>query len=241
MSIKLALFDLDHTLLPVDSCGIWAYFLISHCGAKAEEYKKQQEKFDQDYFQGILDIEEFMDFEMFLMNNFKRKELDQLREEYFNRFIKPVFTLEAKQLVQSYRQNGAKTAIVTATQRYPVEPIADLFEVDILIASEPEIDTEGEFTGGWLYHTYKEGKVKAIKKLLKQVEFEKIQWSEIAFYSDSINDLPLLSLVAEQGGKAVATNPDERLRSIAHENGWEILQLLNYKQNPEFHHVENYL
>lgn len=237
--IKLALFDLDHTLLPVDSCGLWAYFLISKSGENREAFARRQKAFDDDYFCGKLDINEFMDFQMYLMKSFKRSELEAIREEYMKRFILPHICEDALNVVRSYKEQGVETAIVTATHRFPVEPIAEIFGVDRLIASQGEVDVNGEFTGGWLYHTFKEGKVVAVKELLKEKGLTEEDLSEVAFYSDSINDLPLLSLVSEHKGEAVAVNPDPQLLEIAKQKGWKIMQLAEETVKPQMSAVES--
>jgi HAD superfamily hydrolase (TIGR01490 family) len=238
MSVKLALFDLDHTLIPVDSCGLWAYFLISRTD-RAEEYNAIQKQFDEDYFEGVLDINKFMDFEMALLAGFSRRELEEIRQEYLDRFIKPSLTKKALDLVDFYRREGYKTVIVTATHRFPVEPIARYFQVDKLICSEPEEDAQGEFTGGWLYHTFREGKVRALKEYLTDLKVEASDLKNSCFYSDSMNDLPIMKFIDENGGRAVAANPDPRLRKYAQDHGWEILQLFDEVEKPSSAKVEN--
>lgn len=221
---SFAFFDLDHTLLPVDSSGLWAYFLISKCKEHQKEFEEHQKQFDLDYFNGVLDINKFMDFEMHLLSLFPRKRLEEFREEYLKIFIKPNIRPNAVELIRKHKQVGDKVVIVTATYRFVVEPIAKLFNADGLIAAEPEEGPDREFTGRWLWHTFAQGKVKAVEKYIS----DKGGLSTLArshFYSDSINDLPLLSFVAEHGGTAVATNPDKSLSSIAKENGWKILKL----------------
>lgn len=95
MNKKYAFFDLDHTLLPVDSCGLWAYFLFTKCGPEEEALTQKQKQYDEEYFHGQLDMEAFMDFEMAILHRFPRKELEVFREEYLRRFIKPKVTKEA--------------------------------------------------------------------------------------------------------------------------------------------------
>ena len=119
--------------------------------------------------------------------------------------------------------------IVTATYRFVVEPIAKLLDADGLIAAEPEEDADGQFTGGWLRHTFAQGKVTAVEKYVAdRGGLETLKSS--SFYSDSINDLPLLSFVAEHGGTAVGTNPDKFLSRIAKQRGWKILNLFQVEE-----------
>ena len=150
---SFAFFDLDHTLLPVDSSGLWAYFLISKCSDRKQEFERRQKQFDLDYFNGVLDINQFMDFEMHLLSLFSRAQLEEYRKEYIATYIKPNIRPNAVELVQKHKEAGDKVVIVTATYRFVVEPIAKLLDADGLIAAEPEEDADGQFTGGWLRHT----------------------------------------------------------------------------------------
>lgn len=226
---SFAFFDLDHTLLPVDSSGLWAYFLISKCSDRKQEFERRQKQFDLDYFNGVLDINQFMDFEMHLLSLFSRAQLEEYRKEYIATYIKPNIRPNAVELVQKHKEAGDKVVIVTATYRFVVEPIAKLLDADGLIAAEPEEDADGQFTGGWLRHTFAQGKVTAVEKYVAdRGGLETLKRS--SFYSDSINDLPLLSFVAEHGGTAVATNPDKFLSRIAKQRGWKILNLFQVEE-----------
>ncbi len=226
---SFAFFDLDHTLLPVDSSGLWAYFLISKCQGHEQEFERCQKQFDLDYFEGVLDINKFMDFEMHLLSLFPRKQLEQYRKEFIERYIQPNITPNAVELVQKHQDAGDKVVIVTATYRFVVEPIAELFEADGLIAAQPEEDANGEFTGGWIWHTFAQGKVDAVQKYVADKGgMDTLKRS--SFYSDSINDLPLLSFIAEHGGTPVAANPDKFLSRIAKQRGWQTLNLFRIEE-----------
>lgn len=226
---SFAFFDLDHTLLPVDSSGLWAYFLISKCSSSKQEFERRQKQFDLDYFNGVLDINQFMDFEMHLLSLFSRAELEEYRKEYIATYIKPNIRPNAVELVQKHKKSGDKVVIVTASYRFFAGEIAKLFDADGLIAAEPEENDEGQFTGGWLWHTFAQGKVTAVEKYVAdRGGLEALKHS--SFYSDSINDLPLLSFIAEHGGTAVATNPDKSLTRIAKQRGWKILNLFQVEE-----------
>ncbi len=228
-SQKLAFFDLDHTLIPVDSCGLWCYWLIDHLqDDRKEEYRKTQLRFDEEYFEGNLDIVEFMDFEMDILRKLPAPRLEEIRKEYLERFIIPQVTPEALDLVARHKAAGHKVIMVTATYRYVVEPIAELFGVDELICAEPEKDSAGNFNGKWRRHVFKTAKVAAVLELVGSLGGEKALKGSY-FYSDSINDVPLLELVASHGGTAVATNPDKYLREIAEKRKWRILDLFETK------------
>lgn len=233
MNKKYAFFDLDHTLLPVDSCGLWAYFLFTKCGSEEEALTQKQKQFDEEYFHGQLDMEAFMDFEMAILHRFPRKELEVFREEYLRRFIKPKVTKEALDLVQKYKEAGYITVMVTATHRFPVEPIAKLFHMDDLICSEPEEDEKGEFTGGWISHSFGPNKVTAVKNYMKARGQEEKNWEGCVFYSDSKNDYPLLQTMEDYGGQPYAANPDPYLEKIAKEKRWPIVRLFDSVVAPE--------
>ena len=127
---------------------------------------------------------------------------------------------EARALVERHRQLGDEPALVTGTNAYVVTPIAQEFGIEHVLAVEPE-EADGEFTGGWVgTHTCQAGKVRKVEEWLER---RGLDWSGVrtVFYSDSINDLPLLERVTEP----VVTNGDARLAAIARERGWPTLQL----------------
>ncbi len=228
-SKTFAFFDLDHTLLPVDSSGLWSYFLISKTGEDQQKNIQIEKQFDEDYVKGVLDIVKFEDFQMALLARFPRKELEQFRKEYIEKYIIPNIKPNAVELVEHHKKAGDTVVIVTATYRFVVEPIAKLFGADTLIAAEPDEDENGEFTGKWLWHTFKEGKIRAVNKFVE----DKGGLSALKnsfFYSDSINDLPLLEYISEHGGSAIATNPDKALTVIAEKRGWEIMRLFPVRE-----------
>ena len=210
--MKYAFFDLDGTLIPVDSSILWAETLLSHVGKDEKQLRAERIQYDVDYKNGCLDINKFEDFEMKLLARFPRRELDELRVQYLKRDIMPHVLPIAVDLVKKYREAGARVVMITASYRYAVEPIAELFGIRDLICAEPEEKPDGEFTGRWISENCG-GSAADLK--------------ESAFFSDSMNDFPLLDHVVRHGGKAVATNPDDRLRSTAQERHWEILELFS--------------
>ena len=223
--MKYAFFDLDHTLIPVDSSILWATRLLEKTGADKEELLIQRKKFDDDYRVGKLDIDAFEDFEMKLLARFKRRQLDTILEEFLKQDIEPYVLPQALELVQKAKDEGASVVLVTASYRYPVEPIAHLFGITDVICAEPEENAEGEFTGRCLLDNFKEHKIRGVKNYLSKRGENESVLKDSVFYSDSLNDLPLLDYISEQGGQAVATNPDDKLRSVAQAKGWQILDL----------------
>jgi HAD superfamily hydrolase (TIGR01490 family) len=218
--MRLALFDLDHTLLPIDSADTWSHFIVRRGGLDAVEYGARIERFAHDYRAGSFDVAGYVRFQMELLARFPRATLDDWHAEFMDCHVRPAIRSEARALVDAHRERGDEVAIVTGTNAYVVTPIARAFGIDAVLAVEPEIDA-GEFTGGYVgTHTYQDGKVRKVDDWLRA---NGRGWGDTptVFYSDSINDLPLLERVT----RPVVTNGDPRLLAIARERGWETLQL----------------
>lgn len=219
--MRLALFDLDNTLLSGDSDFEWAQFLIEQGVLDREVYEARNVEFYQQYKDGTLDIHEFLDFQLKPLSRHPRSQLDAWHQAFMQRKIRPIILPRGRDLVRQHRERGDLCAIVTATNRFVTEPIARAFGVENLIATEPEI-FEGEFTGRVQgVPSFREGKVTRLQAWLCA---RGLRWSdaeESHFYSDSLNDLPLLSKVS----RPVAVDPDETLRAHAERQGWEIISL----------------
>jgi HAD superfamily hydrolase (TIGR01490 family) len=231
MSItRLALFDLDHTLLPIDSADGWSHFLVhaasldaAHHGA---HFSDQIRRFAADYKDGRFDVEGYLTFQMGLLARFPRTQLELWRAAYLRVQVFPQMRFESQTLVEKHRSDGYTVAIVTGTHSFVTRPIAALFGIEHLIAVQPE-EEDGEFTGRYLPpHTYQEGKVRATEAFLAQHGTVLDQLEDSVFFSDSINDLPLLERVR----RPVVTNGDARLKAIAAERGWETLELFDLVQ-----------
>jgi len=215
---KLVLFDLDNTLLDGDSDYFWAQHLIEEGVLEPEGYHAKNEWFYERYKDGTLDIHEFLDFQLAPIANRPRAVLDKWHEGFMQRRIRPSIPVKAVELIASHED--ALTAIVTATNRFITEPIARELGVPNLLATDIE-EIDGMFTGK--PHgtpTFREGKIKRVDEWLASMghtlgDFE--SW----FYSDSLNDLPLL----ERVDHPVAVDPDATLRALAQERGWPILSL----------------
>jgi HAD superfamily hydrolase (TIGR01490 family) len=219
--MQLALFDLDHTLLPIDSADTWSHFVVRRGGLDAQAYGARIRHFAQTYHAGTFDIEGYVRFQMELLARFSRSELDRWHAEFMDQHVRPNVRREARALVEELRRAGDELALVTGTNAYVVTPIAREFGIAHVLAVEPQIGTDGEFTGGWIgTHTYQAGKVRKVEQWLAA---RGLAWSQATtvFYSDSINDLPLLERVT----RPVVTNGDARINAIARERGWETLQL----------------
>ena len=222
MKLKsLALFDLDHTLIPIDSDQSWGRFTTDVGVTDAQEFLRTNEAFYQDYCRGELDIAAYVRFTTQAARLMGQQKANALRERYLQEVIKPQIRSEALELVQSHRERGDHLMIVTATNEWITRPIAALFGIDDLIAVELQTDESGWITGEIKgIPSLGEGKLNRVEQWLKA---QGLAMSEVqaTFYSDSINDAPLMSSVKYP----VATNPDERLKALAIEKSWPILDL----------------
>ncbi len=223
--MRLALFDLDHTLLPIDSADAWSHFLVRAGGLDPGHHVAQIRRFADDYHSGSFDPEEYLAFQMGLLARFPRATLEQIRSDFLQDVIEPNLRHEAFDLIDSHRRRRHELALVTGTNAFVTAPIAERFGLQHLLAVRPE-QLDGCFTGRYVgQHTYGHGKVVAVEQFLRERGSSIEALDECAFYSDSINDLPLLERIAAAGGHAVVTNADGRLREIAQQRGWRSLQL----------------
>jgi len=221
MRKKIALFDLDHTLIPFDSDYAWGEFTVSLGWCEAVEFKRRNTEFFEQYRAGTLDIHAYVRFatEALRMQGDIKSIAAQV--DFMSVVVKKDITSQALSLIQGHRDTGATVVIVTATNEFVTRPIADAFGVQELIAVELARDTEGALTGEIKgTPSFREGKVIRVEQWLAD---RGLGWSDVetTFYTDSMNDLALL----EKATHPVATNPDERLRAIATARGWRILDL----------------
>ena len=217
--MKLALFDLDNTLLSGDSDFEWAQFLIEKNVLDREVYEARNQEFFEAYKAGTLDIHEFLDFQLKPLARHERSQLDQWHAEFLESRILPIISTKARDLVSSHEDDAR--VVVTATNSFVTWPIVREFGIENLIATEPE-ENDGEFTGR-VHGTpaFRDGKVTRLKEWLKEHDLEWDMFDETWFYSDSLNDLPLLRLVSHP----VAVDPDETLKEHALEEGWQVISL----------------
>ena len=220
--MKLALFDLDHTLLPLDSDHAWGQFTVALGWRDADTHARANDAFYEQYKAGTLDIAEYIRFATSAAREHGLAAATQAHERFMAEVIRPALRPQAIELVRRHQAAGDTVVIVTATNEFVTRPIATAFGVDELIAVELARDARGEPTGE--IHgvpSFKEGKVARVEQWLAS---RGLSWAHVdhsSFYSDSINDLPLLEKVQEP----VATNPDARLQAIATERGWRVLNL----------------
>ena len=219
--MKLALFDLDHTLLPIDSDHTWGVFTTELGWNDPAVFNQRNDEFYAHYQAGTLDIHDYVRFATQAARERGAVEAARAHDRYMDEVIRPRITPEAMALVRSHQQAGDTVMIVTATNEFVTRPIAQAFGVSELIAVELERDATGWITGEIKgTPSFREGKVTRVAQWLAG---QGLAWGdvEMSFYSDSMNDLPLL----EKAHHPVATNPDARLRQLATERGWRILEL----------------
>ena len=224
---KLALFDLDHTLIPMDSDYSWGEFTVALGWVDPDRFRRQNDAFYAQYESETLDMDDYVRFSTAAFRQQGEEKSVAARRQYMRQVVAPRIRPEAIDLVRQHQIAGDDVIIVTATNEFVTRPIASAFGVEDIIAVDLERDTtpgsEGWFTGAIRgVPSFRGGKVARVQAWL---DARALQWGQVhsTFYSDSINDLPLL----EKVDTPVATNPDERLRTIAMERGWRILDLFS--------------
>ena len=219
MNGRLVLFDLDNTLLAGDSDFEWAQFLIEQRVLDREVYEARNQRFYDDYRAGTLDIHAFLDFQLKPLSRHSRAQLAAWHREFMERKIQPLIRDKARALVERHR--GDLRVVITATNSFVTAPIAREFGIAELIATEPE-QRDGEFTGAVRgIPCFREGKVARLEAWLGKRGSSLAAYAESWFYSDSLNDLPLLERVSHP----VAVDPDDALRARAESSGWPIISL----------------
>jgi HAD superfamily hydrolase (TIGR01490 family) len=220
-AVELVLFDLDNTLLAGDSDYAWAQFLIEQGVLDRAQYEVRNDEFFLQYKAGTLDIHEFLTFQLAPLAAHPRAQLDRWHAEFMRQKIRPMIGAAAHALVERHRGPDNLCAIVTATNSFVTAPIAREFGVPHLIATEPE-ERDGRFTGGVAgLPCFQSGKVTRVVEWLAREGHSFESFAATRFYSDSANDLPLLERVSHP----VAVDPDDRLRAVAAERGWTILEI----------------
>lgn len=225
---SLALFDLDHTLLPIDSDYQWAAFL-ARTGRAGDPIEAQRRNDDLmlRYNAGVLTAQEAADFMLGLLTLAEPAELARWHHAYMAEVVLPQIQSSALELIAQHRKRGDLCAIVTATNEFVTRPIAAEFGIANLIATIPEQNHKG-YTGRILgTPSFKEGKVARVQQWLAEQHIGLDDFQESWFYSDSLNDLPLLEAVT----RPVATNPSPALRAVAISRGWQVLDLFEDMQD----------
>lgn len=219
---NLCLFDLDHTLLPIDSDHAFGDFMVRIGWADGDAFRRGNDLYYAQYQAGRLDLGEYIDFSTAPWRHRHPDEQRAVQQRFLDEVVRPVLRPQALDLVREHQARGDLVAIVTATNEFVTAPIAQAFGVDHLLAVQLERDAGGTITGR--IHgvpSYREGKVTRVDQWLADLGAGWSQFERTSFYSDSPNDLPLL----ERASDPVATNPSPALESLARERGWRILKL----------------
>ena len=216
--MSLAIFDLDNTLLSIDSDHAWGEFLVEQGAVDPVAYREANERFLADYNAGTLDMAAFLEMALKPLAENTPEQLAAWHQQFMASKIEPHILPKAEELLARHRTKGDTLLIITATNRFITGPIAERLGVDNLIAVEPEM-VDGRYTGrvdG--VPSYREGKVIRLQAWL---EAQDITMDGAWFYSDSHNDLPLL----EKVDHPVAVDPDDTMRKVAEERNWRIMSL----------------
>ena len=216
--MRLALFDLDNTLLAGDSDHSWGDFLCRHGRVDAGEYRARNDAFYADYCAGKLDVVAYQNFSQAILGRTPMAQLAQWHAEFMAEVIEPIILARGEALLAQHRQAGDKLVIITATNRFVTGPIAARLGVETLLATECGM-REGRYTGQISgIPCYQEGKVTRLNQWLQE---NGLNLDDSYFYSDSRNDLPLLERVSHP----VAVDPDAVLSETATTRGWPVISL----------------
>jgi HAD superfamily hydrolase (TIGR01490 family) len=218
--VNLAIFDLDNTLLGGDSDYLWGQFLVEKELVDPVIYEQENQRFYDEYKAGTLDIYEFLEFSLAPLSQHSMTKLSQLHNEFMQKKIDSIWLPQAEKLLAKHRLNNDFLLIITATNHFVTAPIAKKFDVDDIIATMPEQKNDtytGKITG---IPCFQDGKVERLSQWLQEND-QSLENSH--FYSDSINDLPLLLKVTHP----VAVDPDDKLKKYAKEHNWPIISLRN--------------
>lgn len=216
--MRLALFDLDNTLLGGDSDHAWGDWLCERGILDGATYKARNDAFYQDYLAGHLNITDYLNFTLDIFGRTEMAQLQVWHEQFMAECIEPIILPKGLALLDEHRAAGDKLLIITATNRFVTAPIAARLGVDTLLATECEM-VDGRYTGRTTdVPCFREGKVTRLERWLQETGFD---LSDSSFYSDSMNDLPLL----EQVSRPVAVDPDPNLLAEAQKRGWPVISL----------------
>ena len=219
--MQLALFDLDNTLLTGDSESGWISYLVDQGILDRQTFEQQNAVFFAQYQAGTLDIDEYHAFQMQSLTCLPRAALERHLDDYLETRIRPMITEKARSQVNRHLENGDLCALVTATNCFITSPICREFGIPHLIATVAAQEN-GEFTGKPRgTPSFREGKISRVDDWLESLGLWRGSFERSWFYSDSLNDLPLLEIVSDP----IAVNPDPTLRAHAERAGWEILML----------------
>ncbi|CAN7183592.1 HAD-IB family hydrolase [Aquipseudomonas alcaligenes] len=216
--MRLALFDLDNTLLGGDSDHAWGDYLCERGILDGDAYKSRNDEFYQDYLAGRLNITDYLNFSLEILGRTEMAQLEQWHREFMRDCVEPIILAKGEALLAEHRAAGDKLVIITATNRFVTGPIASRLGVETLLATECEMQN-GRYTGRTTdVPCFRDGKVTRLERWLAETG---LSLEGASFYSDSLNDLPLLERVT----RPVAVDPDPKLRAEAERRGWPVISL----------------
>ncbi|HDR9487542.1 TPA: HAD family hydrolase [Burkholderia aenigmatica] len=222
---NLALFDLDHTLLPLDSDQAWSRFITRVGWREDDAHVALIDEHYGHYAAGTLDMDAYLAVTLAPLTRYPRKVLERWHVRFMDEVIRPAITPQARELVDRHRENGDLCCIVTATNVFVTRPIAAEFGIEHLLGIELDTDDGtpgGAFTGRSTgVPSFREGKIVRTTEWLESLGYAPSDFERTYFYSDSINDVPLLDYVTHP----VATNPDAKLLQVAGTRGWPVMKL----------------
>jgi HAD superfamily hydrolase (TIGR01490 family) len=217
-AVGIALFDLDNTLIAGDSDYLWGCFLVEQGIVDGAAYTRANRRFYDQYRVGELDIHEFLAFQLRPLAEHDLPQLHGWRARYIEDKIVPILLPKARQLITRHRERGDTPVVITATNSFITRPIADLYGIEHLLATEPEL-IDGRYTGAVSgIPCFQEGKVRVLEDWISG---RHLTLEDSSFYSDSHNDLPLLGRVTWP----TAVDPDEILETHARQREWPVISL----------------
>jgi HAD superfamily hydrolase (TIGR01490 family) len=218
LHMALTIFDLDETLIAGDSDHAWGEFISKLGLVDAYQYRQQNNLFYQQYLNGTLDVDAYLTFSCEPLSRIKLATLKQLHQQFMQEVISPLMLPKAIALIERHKTQGDELLIITATLDFITEPIAEALGITNILAPQAEL-LDGSYTGNIIgIPSYADGKVTRLRQWLKT---RSISLTGSTFYSDSHNDLPLLSLVDHP----IAVDPDAKLEAIAKSKSWQIISL----------------
>lgn len=219
---NLTLFDLDGTLLPIDSDHAFGQFLVQQGWVEGATWGARNDQFYADYCAGQLDQDAYVEFATSGWRHRGREAAEAMRERFMAECLRPSIQPQALELVRRHQAAGDWVALVTATNEFVTAPIAEAFGIEHLIAVRLALGADGWFSGGIEgVPSFREGKITRVEQWLADQGALRSDFGRVICYSDSHNDLPLLQWADE----AVATNPNQALALEAAARGWPVLRL----------------
>ena len=221
--MRLAIFDLDNTLIAGDSDHAWGEFMVAEGMVDPGGYKRANDQFYADYERGELDLEAYLNFSLEPLTRYTLEQLSSLHNKFLRQVVEPMMLPQAKALLEQHRGNGDYLLIITSTNGFITKPIAKALKVDDILATDAEIIDDrytGKMTG---IPCFQAGKITRLHQWLENAQSQGFDGDleGCYFYSDSINDLPLMLEIANP----VAVDPDEALRAHAEGANWPIISL----------------